>query len=281
MKRLLVPTDFSSASDRAVDFAIMLADKLNAEILFLHAYDFPNADPFDPAYLYASSVAGPVDLDADQRKLIEAQLEKYCDYAARKSDNRIFCDYLSAAGVHIDELIATLESLDDSMVIMGTRGHNPGDDILIGSNAARMVEKSPVPVIVVPRGAGVSPLKEVVYASALMEGDIRPLKLLTEILKPFDSNLHVIHIEKVIDREDVDVLEAYQEIVQDHIHYPKITFALVSGDNVIDRINEYAREVDASMVAMLSERRGGLFHKSLSKEMVFHTGVPLMVFHHG
>ncbi len=280
MKRLLVPTDFSPASDRALDFAIMMAEELNAEILFLHAYDFPNADPFDPAYIYGSSVAGPVDLDSDQRKIIETQLAKYCDYVARETENRVLCDYLSAAGVHIDELVATLENPEDTIVIMGTRGHNPGDDILIGSNAARMIEKSPVPVIVVPRGATLSSLKEVVYASSLMEGDIGPLQLLTEILKAFDANLHIIHIEKVIDREDVDVLNGYQEIVQDHIDYPKITFALVSGDDVIERINEYAREVDASMVAMLSERRGGLFHKSLSKEMIFHTRVPLMVFHH-
>ena len=179
MKRLLVPTDFSSASDRAVDFAIMLADKLNAEILFLHAYDFPNADPFDPAYYYGATASAPVDPDSDPRKLIETQLEKYCAYTAEKTGSRVYCDYLSAAGVHIDELIATLENLEQSLVVMGTRGQSRNDDILLGSNAARMVEKSPVPVIVVPREAAVSGLKEVVYASSLMEGDIAPLSIPT------------------------------------------------------------------------------------------------------
>jgi len=280
MKRLLVPTDFSPASDHALDFAILMADKLNAELLLLHAYDFPNADPFDPAYIYGSSVVGPVDLDMDHRKWIDTQLEKYCKYAAKQSNKRISCDYLSAAGVHIDELVSTLENLDDSIVVMGTRGHNPRNNILIGSNAARMIERSPVPVIVVPRDAALAPLNEVVYASSLREGDIDPLKILMPILKAFDANLHIVHIEKVIDREDVDILEAYQEIIQDQIDYPKIDFTLVSGDDVIDRVNEYARDVNANMVVMLSERKGGLFHKSLSKEMLFHTQIPLMVFHH-
>ncbi len=279
MKRLLVVTDFSASSDRAIDFAILLAEKNKAEILFIHAYDFPNADPLDPAYLHGSSYLEPVDLEEDLRNAIDRQLSQYCELAKHRSNGKIQCDFLSASGISIEELIASLENLENSVVVMGSRGHSQSDELLMGSHAVRMVEHSPVPVIIVPRDAEVSELKEVVYASELKEQDIEPLKTLTEWIRPFDAQLHVLHIEKKIDREDVDVLEGYQEIVRDHIDYPNMVFTLMSGDSVLDEINEYVGDNHANMLAMTTERKKGLFHRSLSKRMIFHTNVPLMVFH--
>ncbi len=41
LRKILVPTDFTETSDKALDFAIELAQKFNASITVMHAYEIP------------------------------------------------------------------------------------------------------------------------------------------------------------------------------------------------------------------------------------------------
>ena len=54
MKKILVPTDFSECSKNALDAAMNIAIKTNAEIELVHVYDRP--------------VIGFVDLNIDHKK---------------------------------------------------------------------------------------------------------------------------------------------------------------------------------------------------------------------
>ncbi|RYE53918.1 MAG: universal stress protein [Sphingobacteriales bacterium] len=47
MKKILVPIDYSPYSDNAVEYAIKIAKKINAEIHLCHSLEIPeNAHPF-------------------------------------------------------------------------------------------------------------------------------------------------------------------------------------------------------------------------------------------
>src|SRR4051812_38324835 len=49
MKTILVPTDFSNHSEKALEFAIEIAKHSNARILVVHTYNLPIFDPNVPA----------------------------------------------------------------------------------------------------------------------------------------------------------------------------------------------------------------------------------------
>lgn len=44
MKKILFPTDFSDNSNNAFVYALKLAEKLQAEVITLHVYQFPVLD---------------------------------------------------------------------------------------------------------------------------------------------------------------------------------------------------------------------------------------------
>src|SRR5947209_8062686 len=41
LRKILVPIDFNETSDKALDFAIDLAQKVDAEVIVMHAYEVP------------------------------------------------------------------------------------------------------------------------------------------------------------------------------------------------------------------------------------------------
>jgi nucleotide-binding universal stress UspA family protein len=137
---ILVPTDGSPGSSRAVDHGLSLAAALDATV-------------------HALSVVEGASLGLDVRSTLSTrELESV---AADAVD-----DLLANAGTrgvadtvgHVEhgdptELIRdTIESSDIDAVVMGTTGRRGTDRILLGSVAENTVRSAPVPVITVGRG---------------------------------------------------------------------------------------------------------------------------------
>lgn len=282
MRTIVIPTDFSDTADNAAQFGVALAQKLGANVTFFHAYNFPNADPFKPVFSSSGSAIEPQELANEYKTAIEAQLQDMCRQYAAHTGGDIEFDSFSAAGMTVDRVVDTMELVEGSFVVMGTKGYSDRKEILLGSNAARMVEHSPVPVMVIPKDATYKPLDSILFASSLLEKDMDPLELLIPIAEAYKAQLHLIHLDEEADTEDEkDAMEGYKEIVHDRISYARLHFHLMKESDVIEGINQAAEKREAKLIVMNTLRKQGVagwFKRSLSKEMVFHTHLPLLVF---
>lgn len=138
MKKILVATDGSDASQKAVDRAVELAKDNNAEIIVVNV-----AEDFCPI--------GLVEVDCDTiRELVLKESKGIMAKAAAK-----FRD----AGINVKEVIefgspaetiievADREKVDE--IILASRGKHGVKKLLMGSVASRVLEWAKCPVIVV------------------------------------------------------------------------------------------------------------------------------------
>ena len=140
--RLLVATDFSSASEHALQVALALAAP-GAQIDILHAWQFPTgvrgARTPDPS-------EGPL---ADLRRDVISRIAKRgADLTRRYSSSSQtleFTNLFGAAGAVIHE---RLESNLYDLVAMGTHGHRGFRRFLLGSVAEATVRHAPCSVLV-------------------------------------------------------------------------------------------------------------------------------------
>jgi nucleotide-binding universal stress UspA family protein/predicted phosphoribosyltransferase len=138
--RILVPTDFSAASDRALGLATTLAPALGATVSLFHAYELPD---------YAYWAVRPVDVEALRREA-EREME-----AAALGLRALGC----CGEAHVvrapawQGILDHIETERPDLVIMGTHGRRGLSRAVVGSVAERVVQLSPVPVMVVPRWA--------------------------------------------------------------------------------------------------------------------------------
>lgn len=139
-RTILVPTDFSTASDAALPHAEAVAKQQSASLLILHVEEPPLA--YGGGELYY----GLPEPDSD--RLLE-MLE-----AVKPSDPAVPFTHRLTIGDPAGEIvrIATEEGVE--MIVMGTHGRTGVSRMLMGSVAEAVVRRAPCPVLVYRTAAG-------------------------------------------------------------------------------------------------------------------------------
>jgi universal stress protein A len=149
ISKILVATDFSEDSARALGYAEELARKFGAEIILLHVDQaltpvIMSPEPgtgFDPAIFEAS------DRIAEERRLIaQRELDRTVN---RLRESGLKARSVLRVGAAFVEIIVTAQSEAVDLVVMGTHGRSGLVHMLIGSVAERVVRKCPCPVLTV------------------------------------------------------------------------------------------------------------------------------------
>lgn len=138
-QHILVPTDFSSAAEKALDLALELAPKFSAKITLLHAPWLP------PAYYsaYAEGLTWPTaELEGLARKELEATYTK-----AKERYSNI--EAVLVPGDPWERIIEGAKAHHVDLIVMGTHGRRGISRVLLGSVAEKVVRLSPVPVLTV------------------------------------------------------------------------------------------------------------------------------------
>ena len=144
---LLVATDFTPFSEKALIFAGNLADKLEAQLLVLHVIH----DPAEAPGFYVQKMKKKKFLQSMEEaanEMMEVFLEKVKKANPGQTSIQEAIPLL-VAGTPVSRVIEIAEKRQATMIIVGSQGRTGLSHILIGSKAERLVRLSPIPVIVI------------------------------------------------------------------------------------------------------------------------------------
>lgn len=140
ISHILVPVDFETPSAAATDMAVDLAEKLDARITLVHAYEVS-------LYVYSGAPFMPV---MDTTAAIEdAAKEAMTKLVAEVEKRHAKTTGVVRAGYAWQEILAAIDETKPDLVIMGTHGRHGLPHAILGSVAERVVRLSPVPVLTV------------------------------------------------------------------------------------------------------------------------------------
>ena len=158
---------------------------------------------------------------------------------------------------------------------MGTKGATGLTKVLIGSNAAAVINSSDIPVITVPEFARFNNLKHIVYATDILNLN-KELKMIVPFAKLFDATIHILHIVSLKSKKKINTKNIVDKL---KIIYPKITFHVAINDQILEEIDEYTADIKADMLVMFTHDLTffeKLFGKSVTRQMAFHIWIPLL-----
>ena len=139
IKKIVVPVDFSSTTDKVVDYAMTVADKLGAEVLFFHVInDFQG---YDMMLVHPSFISMTKELEKESRERIKALVDDYKDREYGVGGD-------VAIGDAAEKIIKYAREQNADMIIIGTHGTKGLERILMGSTAERVVKNASCPVLV-------------------------------------------------------------------------------------------------------------------------------------
>jgi len=131
LRKILFGVDFSTYSERALLYALSLAEEYKAELTLLHVMeDFP---------LHK-------ELTAVTSEVVQ-QLEGLLPPSARKSN---LLKPRLRVGKPYEEIIRSAREADADLIILGVRGRNALDLAIFGSTTYRVIQKGSCPILTVP-----------------------------------------------------------------------------------------------------------------------------------
>src|SRR5688572_13353928 len=143
IQRILCPVDFSETSDKAFAAADRLAQRLGAELLLLHAFEYPEQ----------LTVAA-------QERPLDPSIKTKID-AIQSSYPNVRLDRALHAGPPGEVICWIGESRHCDLIVMGTHGRTGLMHLLLGSVAEYVIQHARSPVLTIRnRPANEPPLKE-------------------------------------------------------------------------------------------------------------------------
>ncbi len=242
IKRILLPTDFSKTANLALEQAIILAVKYNAELVVLHARliheDDPSQLPEKLAYLEI----------AEDR--IEGELYKYIKSCTdRVSEIEIQHEVIRGYSAH-SAILSYLNEHQFDLIVMGSHGRSNLEHLLLGSVAEKIVRYAPCPVLTISREAHIK-------------------KEFQKIVVPFDFSAHALTalhtaIKLVDGHAEIEMLYVFEK----DIHPALYTWSVASALDMLPHVRQKALSKMDEMIRDLP--KGNYSFKKIIVEGVAH-----------
>ena len=285
--RILVPIDFSDYSVNASYFALHLASRTGAEIRLFHAFFNPMTDPmtFPDTFTYQSNLSEIfIELEKNAKKEMEKFYRKMIRYSKIKKLQKLKIKTELTSGQPADEIGKVIGSFSPGLIITGTRGHGEKADELLGSVAARVIDTSGIPVLLVTRDATLDADKEmkVLYATNFDDSDYRAIRSLWALLSDFHVTIRCVHFSpdesKSLANEKMAEMKKYFTE-----NYPEIELQcnVIASENILSGLDRFVEDNDIELIALTHKKRNliyRLFNPSLAKKLLFQTKRPVFVF---
>ncbi len=138
IKKIVVPVDFSTNTDKVVEYAVSVADQLAAQVCFFHVNE--SFSGYDMLLVHTSFT----EISKDMKKKAEERMANLVeDHKSRQAG----CAGKVVSGDVVDEIIKYAKSEAADLIVIGTHGVKGLERVLIGSVANRVVKRAPCPVL--------------------------------------------------------------------------------------------------------------------------------------
>jgi universal stress protein A len=140
IKKLLVSTDFSPASKKALEYALRFTREVGSEITLLHILE-----PVMP--LTFEGPAMPLPAAETESSDAAKSLKGLAASARGRGSAKVRAIFRRGIASH--EIVEVAKELDVDLIVMATHGYTGWKHFAIGSTAERVVRAAPCPVLVV------------------------------------------------------------------------------------------------------------------------------------
>lgn len=277
MKKILVPTDFSNNSLKAAVFAAEMAQKANATIYLVHILNMESEKVFQPLPLWDRYKELTI---ADRKEELEAFEDKISQLYPEVKIKAEVADHSPVGGI-----IKYSQKIQADIIVMGTKGTTGLHEVFMGSVAAGVIQKSDIPVLVVPAASKAIQIDSILFATNHFEENKAILDLITRLASLYGA---IIRVAVFIDTDTASAadymdstrrLELYKTFLKNT--YPRTSFksTLVEGIHFENSIEDYCIENGVDLVALIPYPKSffeKMIHAPAAQRMVFHSAIPIL-----
>ncbi len=272
MKKILFPTDFSKTSLNAFIYALHLAKNIKAEIITLHVYEVPIGTAIDNYdFLLENYELGEWGIFEN----FKSEVPKLRAIAERERMEHVPVRHMLERGNVADIIVEAATSEEADLIVMGTRGATGLKEIFLGTVAEKIIRHSKTFVIAVPGHYDYEPINKILFLTEYAKLEMDLLKKVKDLADVLHAQIHVLEVSKNND-DSIDLLISKWK---SHFENTDIAFSFINTNASEEMILEFIDYQKINMAAMSIHHKSlfeRLFLFSLSRQMAFHSGIPVL-----
>lgn len=266
-KKILVPTDFSDLSYKALKAANVYAKIFGAKVVPFHAY-IPLTDIDTLGFVGMQSLHSQIDYGHLENIIIDRLREA----ASKHVDAEYLGDPVCSVGNPSQSIVSVSEKYD--LIIMSTHGRTGFSRFILGSVAEKVLRLSKTPVLIVEEESVLEPLKNIIVTTDFSENSYAAFPYAAAVAEKTKANVSVVHVVQYNEFEDLATAQTFADLRRDRLNklidqyfgdikqQVKAEVLLTSG-SAHEAIFNLTFSRDIQLVVMSTIGRTGLKHLAL------------------
>lgn len=255
-RRILIPTDFSTASEWVFDDAIRIAESGGAEIVILHVRRTRNSQPGELRF-----PADPSLYEYAEQQELE-RLRERVRRANASLQTRMVVRQAPDPGAEIARVAKEIEA---DLIVIATHGRHHVAHLIVGSTTMSVLKDPPAPVLAIRYGIRKrQSLDRVVVPVHLEQTSHRALELAKREAKE-------IHLVTVCPEDDQAAAKALLDGLAERV--PGAKSAIIHGKDPEEEIVRYATKIEADAIFLNSATDPS----ERKLDIVRHASLPVMI----
>lgn len=279
MKKILLPTDFSTNALNAINYAIYLFEKEECTFYILHTVQIGSSRYSSSFNKGRNTTLYTITMEEAEQSMnaLKETLE-----GKKKNSLHTFVAIVQTDTL-LDSIGKNLVNKDIGYIFMGTKGASGVKSIFLGSNTVNVIKNITFcPLVAVPEAYSCEIPGEILFATDFKhEYSKMELEPMITLAKLWNSKIVVVYfgLTDALDKSQQKAKELLNNQLLDLSYSMAQGYADIS---VADAINEFAAKNKAiGMVAMMN-RKHGFFEKltreAIIKNVAFSSEIPLFIY---
>ncbi len=263
MARLIVPTDYSATSQKALDQAFLLAQKGNDEVELLHIVMMPPSSASPKIHDFIMN--GKKEEEARLKALAVERIN-----ALRLPATTRWRAKVLYAEHFLGGIMGRFERTKAKLIVMGTTGVSGLANKIFGSNTANLISRGEVPVLTIPPEWKPAPLQKLEFCMTpeQVHAHKRDLK---KWATWFGGEASIVYFKRVA---DVVIQPAFKS------PFPIKTVPTVPTDALWEDLVKYGNGLKSTALAMFVHERitifERIFDRSVTQQVAGRVHVPML-----
>lgn len=271
--KVLIPVDFSETSLLAIRHGAYFAQVTHAHIYLLHVVNthFMSQNMFIPVVTLNQS-------EVETKAM--AKLQQLADEIKKEYNVNIEC--IIRSGTPASEVVRVTKELSASLVVMGTHGYSPLQEIMIGSVALKVITRSVAPTMVMSSEANHKGYRKIVLPIDNTVNSRQKVHYALGFAKRFSASVHAIALVGTGEESEKPAMELVLHQITTLAKEKAVSISTEVLTGVKNRATStvrYIEKIGADLVIIMTDQDAelsGFFLGPYSQQIIHLSKVPVI-----
>lgn len=272
--KIIITTDFSETSFLAIKHGAFLAQYTKGDVYLVHVITkhWEKFNVFTPS----------ITLDNLEKASITVQ-NKLDELAADiKKEYGIEVTTVVNTGNPTSEIVKFAKEINAGLIVMGTHGYSSWEDLTIGSNALKVITKSPCPVMTMSEHADHLGYHKIVIPIDTSSHSRHKVVFTLELAKQFSSHVYIVGLLAGDEQSKKPAMEVMLHQVAVAAKDKGIAYSTKLIEDVKNRAVatvDYCNSVGGDLISIMTDQDAelsGFFLGPYALQVIHHSKVPVI-----